>query len=82
MREKIAGMIRRHGDARIGVNLYGSSFEEYTEPQEMADQILTLLREEIEKVENPYPITGRYHKIAHDTFEGCRRKILTLLQGD
>ena len=55
MREQIAEMILRHGDARIGVRLgYYENPVDYTEPAELADQILSLMREEIEKVENPY----------------------------
>ena len=49
-------------------------------------ELLTLISEEIEKVENPYPITTRYDdprymdKLARECWEECRQKILSLLK--
>ena len=44
-----------------------------------ADQILTLLKQEIEKGENPYP-ESRQFVAQHDAFENCRDRVLTLLK--
>jgi len=51
-----------------------------------ADKILSLIREEIEKVENPYPkpkgkgvIMLDLEKQQREGFEECRQKILDLL---
>ena len=49
-----------------------------TTPECMADQILTLLREEIEKVENPYGVVPRPGE--WNGFEVARQKILALLE--
>ncbi len=68
MREKIAKII---------ANDDGS-------PWHIADQILTLLREEIEKVENPNRIEKAEYMLtwtAHTAFEQCRQQILDLLEG-
>ena len=49
-------------------------------PNEQAGQILTLLREEIEKVENRYLGRGeRRDRAKAFGFETCRQKILALL---
>ena len=47
-----------------------------------ADQILTLISEEIKKVENPYiPIrSGTSDADRANTFESCRQKILAQLK--
>ena len=49
-----------------------------TEAKAVAAQILTIITEEIKKVENPYPVekaSMHYHG-----FETCRQKIHTLLR--
>jgi len=45
-----------------------------------ADQILTLITEEIEKVENPCIDAGKYKGLCWPEFEDCRQKILALLK--
>ena len=50
-----------------------------------ADAVLTLISEEIEKVENPskkYKGTPRDVGVASEVFESCRQKILTLLRSE
>lgn len=50
------------------------------------DKVLALIRQEVEKVENPYPITVRFNdpryldKPSHDSFESCRQAILKVLE--
>ena len=56
----------------------------------IADEILTLISQEIEKVENPYKPEQyaktesveyyNYDARGHDSFEVCRQKILALLK--
>jgi len=81
MREKIKEILKlaQHQDVGEG----DISFEEF-----WSDQILTLICEEIEKVENPYEDTGRKSigglyelSLERLSFEECRQKILSLLQG-
>ena len=90
MREQLAGMIRRHGDARISMVVkvlgYGESLEGYTDPQEIADQILALLREEyqpfLEKVKaQPYTNQDlmRQHGYVIDNLEDKWQKLVCTL---
>jgi len=67
MREKIARYI-----AEVGDEYYLAETEP---PEQVADQILSLISEEIEKVENDYSWSDQV--IA---FEDCRKKILSLLK--
>ena len=77
MRDKIIGVIR----AKTSGGYEG-------EPHfidDSADQILVLIREEIEEVENPYIITRRWDdprymdRLAHECFEEGRQAILKAL---
>jgi len=89
MREKIAGVIPADCEGCVD-----TGYECGIEPDPcglqvaVADQILTLICEEIEKVENPYEDTGRKSigglyelSLERLSFEECRQKILSLLQG-
>ena len=62
--------------------LYGNGLK--GKPQscsEVRDKILTLICEEIEKVENPYDETGgAFEMKGYSVFEDCRQKILALLR--
>jgi len=82
MREKIAEIIGKYNppsdnEAPIAI-MYSD--------EECTDQILTLITNEIEKVENPTPISTRYDdprymdRLAHEYFEKCRQEILSLLR--
>ena len=73
MREKIAELLDESVD-----DYYRKKVKSITE---LTDQILSLICEEIEKVENPYirleKTIGKRFTFA---FEDCRQKILSLLR--
>jgi len=48
---------------------------------EDADQILSLMREEIKKVENPFP-EKRGFMAQFEAFEDCRQKIIKKLESE
>jgi len=67
MREEIAGVIyHRYGGRGVSPSGYI-----------LADIILTLISEKIEKGENPYQPLSQH---ARPAFEDCRQKILSLLR--
>ena len=73
LREKIAEEIAKYGH-----------FVKVTDDERCAaDKIFTLICEEIEKVENPYPHfygESLVHGSCSETFEQCRLAILALLK--
>jgi len=73
MKEKIKGILRRDR-SRGTLNIYLAGLD--TDAQE----ILTLISEEIEKVE-PAGSYGAYSNIYCNGFRECRQKILALLSG-
>ena len=81
MREKIVDLILRHGDGRIGV-VAGRTVENYTEPREVVDQILALIREEIEKLETPDFYEDWGGESGRQGYEACREDILKALGDD
>jgi len=70
MREKIAELINRQSKGDIAYC------------RRLTDQILSLLIEEIKKVENPYVTEGRHWQIQIKAFEDCRQKILKALKSE
>jgi len=87
MREKIARLIVNHGDARIATVVNAKLPDSYIAPCEVTAQILSLIREEIEKVANPYPQLepdlcrqNPTFMANADGFERCRQKILAQLK--
>ena len=77
MREQIAEIIQRGaGDISFGYGEYAAPLYHKQIISPIADQILNLISEEIEKVENPYDKTLGISL----AFEYCRQKILNLFR--
>ena len=87
MKEKIAVAIRKgRSIAKIDYGRDANFVEFVVTEEQFTAKILTLLKEEIEKVENPYTRHRAYpgnisESLFRDGFEDCRQKILNLLEG-
>ena len=74
---EIIGMLTGEKERVKGIN-WSKLGEEYKELyRSQANPILTLITEEIEKVENPYQYEETW---SYKAFEACRHKILSLLK--